>query len=353
MAKATQDIIHSIVEARKRLNHGPTQHHSVLPYGDTVIAANEPLLFIKPEVCALPESAMAEALALVLHQLSRFGVTVTGCAVVGGPYLATQGIMQRHYGIINGIARCGKQEMSDAAHREFERVFGATAQSEEVLGAFQFLEEYPSFNAHSLIDLWQQSSFVKLGSGVYCARVPVGDRTVYVLNGFHPLQLAHYTQEHAAIVACSLQSDTTWALLRSDMVGTTNPLAAKRHSIRWAFLDSAKHLGIPTGDYFYNYVHMSGGPLEGIAETIRFMSNFDRSDVLTPDATAGGRYMLEAGIQPTLLAAILENPPVMIDGIRTSPFEITEDMNAGECREWLLRSVYQIQPRLSPTDASA
>ena len=90
------------------------------------------------------------------------------------------------------------------------------------------------------------------------------------LNGFHPRQLSFFTAADAACAFLHCSSATSWEQLRSDLIGSTDPSKAADGSIRGRLYADPAGFGLETVSYNFNGVHMSAGPLEGLAELQRF-----------------------------------------------------------------------------------
>ena len=101
-----------------------------------------------------------------------------------------------------------------------------------MLGSLQFLQQYPSFTPDSLQQLWQQSRTAKLSGGNYCAVVKAEGEDVYLINGFHPKQLIHFTAEGRMIIPFKLAGNLDWAVARNQFIGKTNPADALPGSLR-------------------------------------------------------------------------------------------------------------------------
>lgn len=296
--------------------------------------SNELLFFFKPEILVDKNIDLKKVLEITFEKFNEFEIEIESLSIISGEYLKKHGIMAKHYGVINRIATNGKKELTSESLEKFKEIFGISAEEAEILGAFQFLKKYPYFNEFSLNVLWENLENKKLASGTYCEKIKVGESYVYVLNGFHPYQLYHFTRKEAFIIVMALSSDTEWRVLRQDFIGATNPLEAKEKSLRKIFFEKRKELRIPVISQGYNGVHLSAGPVEALAEILRFCSNYEKNILLKPEDTAIGRKFLEAFDEKTL-EKIMENPKIKVDSKLTTVFDLTEEMNTSQAIEVL------------------
>jgi hypothetical protein len=324
-----EQILNAINEFRKT----PFLIRHIKEY-EPIEKENELVFFFKPELLSSESINFEKILEITFEKFAEFDINVESISVLGNEYLKKHGIIAEHYGVINKIAKHGKSELSSQALENFEKIFGESADKVEILGAFQFLEKFPEFNEFSLNVLWENLENKKLASGTYCEKIKVGEKYVYVLNGFHPYQLYHFTRPGAFIVVMAVSSDTDWKTLRQDFIGATNPHNAKEGSLRRILLEKKEELGIPVVSQGYNGVHLSAGPVEGLAELLRFCSDYESGRILSISDTMIGRKFLEAFPEETV-RKLIENPKVEVDGKLAGVFDITEEMNTSQAIEIL------------------
>ena len=95
-----------------------------------------------------------------------------------------------------------------------------------MLGGHQFLERYPDFSPFALGVLFANASVTRLGPGTYAGAVRLDGDQVIILNGFHPRQLGFFTAEDTVCAFLHGSSETDWEVLRSDLIGATDPSKA-------------------------------------------------------------------------------------------------------------------------------
>ncbi len=296
-------------------------------------SANEFVIFSKPELGRLTGADLDAVWDLFGDSFERFAVTVHRVKILTGPELDAAGAMQQHYGVINQISRLGRSALTEAAERALQEQYGDSLGSATVLGGHQFLETYPEFSPFALAMLFSNASVGRLGPGTYAAPVKIDGDTVIVLNGFHPRQLSFFTAEDAVCAFIHGSSATDWEVLRSELIGATDPAKALDTSIRGRLRSDPAGFGLRSVNSNFNGVHMSAGPLEGLAELGRFFA-----DVQPLPEWGFARSLVAAGASADEVNELVENPVVEVDGERTTAFDLTEGVNAGAAAEQLVQA---------------
>ena len=239
------------------------------------VGKNEFLFFIKPEITQAAGSIQLEAiLDLVQEKIEQFGLTIHNVKVLSAKYLEQFNIIAQHYGVINKIASDAKQHLSESAKEKFASIYGKSVNEVKVLGGVEFLAQYPAFNAYSLDYLWQNKENKKLAGGTYAEDVKIDNEVIYMINGFHPRQLKHFTEKGRSIVVMTLSGNLHWSDTRNNFIGATIPQNANAGSLRREFLEKKAELGLAEVSQGVNGVHLSAGPVEALVELRRYNSNF-------------------------------------------------------------------------------
>ena len=290
---------------------------------------NELLLFVKPEIFMVKDTAQVEAvLNLVFAKLAEFGAVVSGVAVVGGKVLEEAEIMNRHYGYINRLSRFASQ-MVDAADRRkiAEALELPTLDGITIYGGHEYLKAHPDADCFALDTLWFTKKSLKIRSGFYVQHYTKDGEDFILVNGFHPAQLLHFTDPTHRIVLVLLHSDTAWGALRNEMVGATFPEKAVPHSIRGALYAHAEEYGLGAVSIANNGVHLSAGPFEGLFEINNFFGKILDLDIQKQPPLLL-KKMLAAGLPMQTALKALENPIVSEAPKPTDLFTATEDVES-------------------------
>jgi Nucleoside diphosphate kinase len=294
---------------------------------------NHFVLFLKPEALALEDGVNVEdVLEFVLSKLRANGVKTGAVRLLNGPYLGRYRIMEAHYGVINRASRLGEAALSQPTKKKLMAECLGVGQ---VLGAHQFLGKYPDVSAFALNILADTLGTKKVASGKYYGVFNVGGEKVIVLNPFHPQQLLHYTQSGRAIAVFECSTDTDWIVLRNGLTGATDPTRAAPGSIRRTLLDRKSELGLRDVSTANNGVHCSAGPLEAMAEYVRFFSDHANGQLIDPEETPFGRLLAKLGLSKKDIAGLAKNPLLGRGADATYAFNLTEEKDSDAAADLL------------------
>ena len=313
-----------------KLREEDTDRRTVLFDDWTGEGENEMVLFLKPELVVLSEDALGKILAMVFEALRRFRFRVESVIFLPSMYLKKFSIMDEHYGVINKLARAATSSMSEAARNRFKSVYGADVEGSDVVGGFEFLDRFPKINAESLDRIWGAERSEKLAPGTYCRRLNFDGTDIFLINGFHPSQLLHYTEPLRGILVIVLRSDTRWSIARKSLVGATRPEDAEEGSLRSLLLARREELGISEISQAFNGVHLSAGPVEALTELRRFVSDLStgRGQLPTEEFSFGKQLIEAFGDEKT--EYLLSNPNADVKGKNVSVFDLSEELDSGE-----------------------
>ncbi|MEM6631167.1 MAG: hypothetical protein AAF694_15910 [Bacteroidota bacterium] len=328
LANKIEEVIRAAQQ--ERVSCEPVFSQSPAPTGK-----NEFLFFIKPEITLADDSIqLSQLLEVILSSVQENGLDIINAQVLSAQYLEQHNIIAQHYGVINKLANDAVGAMSDGAKSKFASLYGSGVEEANVLGGFEVLKAYPDFNATTLEYLWQNVGSEKLAGGTYSIKVSFDGKEVFIVDGFHPRQLEHFTAKGRSIVVFTLVGDIDWEKARQEFIGATNPQKAHENSLRRNFLDHKSTYGLAEVSQGSNGVHLSAGPIEGLVELIRYNSNFETQDLKNYQDFAFGKQ-LAAHFSPEQVEDILNNVDVEVDGKKVSVFDLTEEKNSEESLELL------------------
>jgi hypothetical protein len=320
-----------IADHIRKAQNGGVYYEEIFSDPDLPVRKNEFLFFIKPEITLASETIKLERiLDLIYTRISSFGFVIHTSKILAAPYLDKYNIIARHYGVINQIASNALAHMSASAKSKFGELYGLAVDEAHVLGGIEFLEKFPAYSAADLADLWRNSDFQKLAGGTYCVRFVHEGEVVFLINGFHPMQLKHFIEDNRSIVVMTLSGDTSWRVARNDFVGATMPANANRGSLRREFLDKQAELGLAGISPSMNGVHLSAGPVEALVELRRYNSDFsDPSKILKWQDFSFGRKLL-AYFSEEAVEKITSNAVLRGEEVTVSVFDLTEETDSDE-----------------------
>jgi len=311
-------------------------YYRLIPYssgGGFDQERNQFIVFLKPE-CFW--GAWENIVNLLLRKLNLFDVQIEGASLISGTYLRKHKIIDRHYGVLNRIAREGKNACSMHAMRKATELYKDISQY-RILGGYQFLKEYREFSPYSLCILNDNIGTQKLGSGTYSIAANLFNQKVLILNGFHPYQLEHLTQSGTQILALACSSSRKWKDLRENLIGSINPQYAKNGSFRRELSDGQRDFSLEQIDVAHNYIHISPGPLEGLFQVVRFMSNYEEQSIVPFERINLGKAP-GLHFDENAMTILEKNPEIHIDETPIPVFDYTEDMDTVYVHDFLLRN---------------
>ena len=118
---------------------------------------------------------------------------------------------------------------------------------------------------------------VKLGRGLYCAKLEYGgEGPYYVFNGFYMTMRAGFVKEGTCIYYYVVEFDPkelSWANFRDKVIGPTDPKDAPKDSLRGAALANRKGLGVLSEpNVGENCCHVSASPFESLCVKINWLN---------------------------------------------------------------------------------
>jgi len=294
---------------------------------------NEFVVFTKPEISLVQQSEQEAILGLVRSQFQIYEVEVVQARLISGEEFRDSGAMSQHYGVINRISTDGRKALTADADHALREKFGRELKSGfEVYGGHEFLTVYSDFTPLSLAALFANAAVQRLGPGAYASAVSIDADHAIILNGFHPRQLEWFTRDETACWFLHCFSDSRWSDLRQSMIGSTDPERAEPDSIRGRLLRERERYGLKTVSSNFNGVHMSAGPLEGLAELLRFFGGGLESYGFTAQLT-------QAGLTPEHIKWVLTNPVLSHLGKVQTAFDLTEEVDSQAAADLLERAV--------------
>jgi hypothetical protein len=334
MQQLKEDIASAITQAREEY----LTHRVVYQDEKPNKRKNEFLFFIKPEI-TLPGMGikLEKILGFILDKIDAYNLEIRNVKVLAAKYLQDYNIIAQHYGVINQISRNAKANISQEGNVKFESLYECSPDKANVMGSIEFIEKYDAFSPMALDYLWQNGDMKKLAGGTYVTKLSLDGEEVYLVNGFHPRQLEHFTATGRSIVTFTLAGDLDWKTARGTFIGATNPANAKEGSIRRELMEKKKEFGLQTINSSWNGVHLSAGPVEGLVELIRYNSDFEANEILKPADFDFGKNMAHH-FNPEEIEKIINNTILEMDGKKIPVFDLTEEQNADEAVN-LLRKV--------------
>ena len=283
-------LIRGFVESTKKSSENPK---ILADFKLKTNKKNQLLAFFKPEVFLdkTPEQ-MEKIMSLVFDKLGEYKVDIDGAATYPGSVIGKYSIMDRHYGVINTLSKDASKILTKDERDLVFNTLGIKDQNTPILGGHEAFEVSGMGKTLDFDNFWLESPSTKIKSGFYVRTMKIGGKDTVVVNGFHPHQLAHYTQTNRNLGVMLVSSDTAWNMLRTEMLGETFPEKALPTSIRGTLHNHAKEYGFEKVAIDNNVMHLSAGPTEALFEIDNFLHEPLGIDFIKGEAKMAEKLLL-------------------------------------------------------------
>jgi len=291
---------------------------------------NAAFVFIKPHANTEKVRALAKS------GLEAKGIKILKEGSLDGATIDAKKLIDNHYYAIAVKATIKTPKELNVPNDKFKEQFGidwqAALDSGKVFNALDGCKEF-GCDADGIAVAWNAAkdakNLVKLGGGFYCGLLKVGDKELYIMNGFFMSMRAKFTKPDAAIYYYSVEWDPSvlaWADFRGKVLGPTNPADAPTDSLRGIIFKDWKDLGLAaepnTGD---NGMHASASPFEGLAERSNWLEGAVKDDSF-------GKQLIAAGMKEEMIKDWSVDPQVNVEADKKgSVFDALEDQDVGTC----------------------
>jgi len=294
---------------------------------------NEMVMFLKPEVFLnKSDDDVKKILDMVFEKLDKFDVVIDGASLISGNTLANHGIMDRHYGYINVMSRRASAEVDALIRKDVLAKLKLDNEADyPILGGHELLNMY-NLAPNELDELWSSSPSTKVTSGFYVRPFEIERKNYILVNGFHPQQLAHFTNSDRKMLVMLVKSNVDWAVLRNDMVGNTFPEQAVLGSIRRTAYENAHDYGFESVSISNNVVHLSAGPTEALFEINNFFKPLIGLDIQVNQPKLVN-LLANEGMPLDDVMEILDNPYIELEDLHGDLHSLMEHRNLDEAVE--------------------
>lgn len=290
---------------------------------------NEYLLILKPEIFINKDfDQLKSILDLIESKLLQYDLTINNVRIQNASYLKKYNVIAKHYGVINAVSNNVSKNITEEAKLNFKSIYGIDYKEVQIWGSLEILNN-DKMSASTLAELWKDCEIKRLGGGIYCGKVEYQDESIYIINGFHPPQLEHFTTDNRMIITMNLNGNTNWKIARKELIGNTYPEKANFASIRGEVYSKYGNFGFNNVSYVINSVHLSAGPLEGLIELKRFNSSYENNSETDISNFIFGKLLLEH-FTPEQCNYIISNPTVNYNNKAISLFDLTEELDSNK-----------------------
>ena len=268
---------------------------------------NQLLAFFKPEVFLdkTPEQ-IEKIMKLVFEKLEKYEVSIDGTALFPGSVVGKHQIMDRHYGVINTLSKNASKILNKEERELVFNTLGITNKNTRILGGHEAFDIAGIDKTYDFDQYWLETKSAKVKSGFYVRTMKINNQETVVVDGFHPHQLAHYTEENRHLGVMLVSSNTPWAKLRDEMLGLTFPENAHPDSIRGFLFKNANDYGFEKVGIDNNIMHLSAGPTEALFEIDNFLNSPFGIDFIEKEAKLAEELLI-AGVSKENIKKILND----------------------------------------------
>jgi hypothetical protein len=302
---------------------------------------NAAFVFIKPHANTEKVKELAKS------GLEAKGIKILQEGELKGAVIDEKKLIDQHYYAIAVKATIKTPAELNVPNDKFKEQFGVDFK--EVLDGgkcFNALDGCKEFgcDADGMAEAWNKAKddkkLVKLGGGFYCGLLKVGEKELYIMNGFFMSMRSKFTNPSAAIYYYNVQwdpKDLAWADFRGKVLGPTNPAEAPADSLRGQIFANWKDLGLAgepnTGD---NGMHASASPFEGLAERSNWLEAKIGDDPFGKALVAGGmkeEMIKDWSVDPQVNVEAEKDSkdPSKVSYVKGSIFDALEDLDSNEC----------------------
>jgi nucleoside diphosphate kinase len=243
---------------------------------------------------------------LVFNKLESYKVSIDGAATFPGPSIGKYSIMDKHYGVINALSKDASKILTKDERDLVFSTLGVKDKNTKILGGHEAYEVSGFNKTYDFDNYWLASPSTKIKSGFYVRTMKIADSDTVVVNGFHPHQLAHYTDPGRFVAVMLVSSDTPWARLRTEMLGETFPEKALPASIRGKLYANPGDYGFDKVSIVNNVMHLSAGPTEALFEIDNFLKAPFGIDFIKEEANLAKR-LKDEGISEEYIRKVIND----------------------------------------------
>lgn len=269
---------------------------------------NQLLAFFKPEVFLHKKPEQIEKIMkLVFEKLEKYEVSIDGTALFPGSVVGKYEIMDRHYGVINTLSKNASKILSKEEKDLVFKTLGIKNKDNiQILGGHEAFEIAGVDSTYDFDRYWLETKSTKIKSGFYAKTMNIKGNETIVIDGFHPHQLAHYTESDRHLGVMIVSSNTPWVKLRNEMLGDSFPQNAHPDSIRGVLHHHANEYGFEKVGIENNIMHLSAGPTEALFEIDNFLNSPFGIDFIEKEAKLAEKLLL-AGVSKENIKKVLND----------------------------------------------
>lgn len=310
------------------------EYISIIPYSKSMMQEkkNHFLIMMKPEIVDYINNVDVYAIInTMLEVFNIYNICINACYVAGGTFIKSNSLMEKQYSMLNRGSHTGLNSFASDFSNNVKRVY----EGRKIIGAYEFITEYPEFSAERLEKISHEIGSQKIGNGLYLLKLDYNSNRYGIINAFHPHQLKYFNSETSKMVFCDCCSDTDYENLAQKVIGYYDPSSAACGSLRNTIYIKQKKLNILDVGIFHNGFHISPSPLEGMFATLRYGNVFLEN--ISIEDTCMGKKLMDAGFSCKQIMEFQNNPYLL----RNDQWESLFDISEGENEDYIIEFIKQ------------
>jgi len=333
------------------LGHTPFSN-SNLKGNSTQLSMDSSFIFVKPEFNCKEIRDLTRS--TILDSSTYANVRIAEEFVILAEDIEKGKLIDTHYKTIAENAMQMSVKEMRIPQLEFKKSFkediDVVIKDGRIFNAEQALTE-AGMTPEQLNEAWQKADHsisstggkvIKFRHGLYCAKIQLKQKKIYVINGFYMALRRKFTHQHESIYAFVIHWDSSvlaWNELQTKVIGALNPADAECGSIRKTVFDKYEEYGLTCKpDVHNNVVHSSASPLQGLLERCNWLSREIREDEY-------GQALLKKGVPESIILSWAENHQVQTPSTQSDEevmqlreiFDIVKGLASPECTQCLVQ----------------
>jgi len=333
------------------LGHTPFSNYD-LKGNSTQLSMDSSFIFVKPEFNCIEIRDLTRS--TILDNITYGNGRIAEEFVILAEDIEKGKLIDTHYKTIAQNAMQISVKDMRIPQLEFKKSFkediDAVIKDGRIFNAEQALTECDC-TSEQLDEAWRKADHsisstggkvIKFRHGLYCAKVQLKKKKVYVINGFYMALRRKFTHQHESIYAFVIHWESSalaWNEFQTKVIGSINPADAECGSIRKTVYENYEEYGLTCKpDVHNNVVHSSASPLQGLLERCNWLSRDIGDDEY-------GQALLKKGVPESIILSWAENRKVQTSSPQSDEevmqlreiFDIVKGMNAPECTQCLVQ----------------
>lgn len=304
----------------------------IRPYNfnkDIDLKQNHFIIMMKPELNDTIRGVDTKAiLDLLLEKFKIWNINVGAVRVLSSDYLKKKLLIEKNWYTLNTICKNGLDECSEITKKALSKEFpDVPLNKDNVLGGFEFLNNYSEFSSFALDILTRNLKTVKVGAGAYAIKIDINGNPKIILNSFHPYQYDWFTRKGNSVIVFECITNSNLIDIRHNMIGLVSPRDSQIGSMKRILFEEKENFNVSNVSVLFNGFHVSPNPIEGMFSIVDFFSDTESGKTISLKETLLGNLLLKNNMKISEIENLRYNPTKKENTTEKPIFELIEDKN--------------------------